>query len=136
MFYDRVFNKNQTMIVLLTIVLVACAPAVAPAPTIVSPTPHPTSTLIPNTVTPSPMPTQPRIPFITPDSVQVERWKDYETALGATYLNGESSVLCEWEILGRSDLELYVWAVCKSTIPFGTILLLGEVFLHLHQCHL
>jgi hypothetical protein len=58
-------------------------------------------------------PTQPVIPLITPDAVQVERWMEYQTALAEqfSYLPSEK-VLCEWEILGRSGNELYVWAVC------------------------
>ncbi len=122
MFYDYIFNKIQIMIALLAVVLSACAPVVAPAPTettilkVVSPTPVLTSTLIPITATPSPLPTQPIIPFITPDSIQVERWKEYETALGDIYLKGEPSVLCEWEILGQTNQEVYVWVVCRSSI--------------------
>jgi len=86
-----------------------------PVPTSVSPMPLPTPTFIP--ITPSPLPTQPIILVITPDPIQVERWKEYETALAtslfpSSFIPGE--FLCEWEILGRSDQEIYVWAVCMS----------------------
>jgi hypothetical protein len=58
-------------------------------------------------------PTQPVIPMITPDSVQVERWLAYETALATqfSYLP-PAQVICEWEVLGRRENEIYVWAVC------------------------
>jgi len=60
--------------------------------------------------------------FYDPDSIQIERWKEYEDVLAKTTLRKEASegkVLCEWELLGRADLEVYVWVVCKSTIPSG-----------------
>ena len=72
----------------------------------------------PITITPSPLPTQPTIPFITPNPIQVERWKEYEDALAREPLFNEGlSVLCEWEILGKSEMEVYVWASCKSITP-------------------
>ena len=85
-------------------------------PTAVFPTPIPTSTLIPVTIIPSPLPTQPIIPMITPDAIQVERWKEYEDALARTILSflPPEEVLCEWEILGRSEREVYVWATCDA----------------------
>ena len=88
-------------------------------PKVASQTPLPTSTFIPVTITPSPLPTQPIISMITPDSIQVERWMEYESALAGTILKNVESVLCEWEILGRSDQEVYVWAVCTSTFSIG-----------------
>ena len=57
--------------------------------------------------------------MITPDSIQVERWQEYEDALRRIILKGVESVLCEWEILGRSDQEVYVWAECISIFPDG-----------------
>jgi hypothetical protein len=86
-----------------------------------SPTSVPTSTLIPVTPAPSPLPTQPTIAVFTPDPIQVERWKEYQTALAKSFLSylHPEEVLCEWEILGRSDQEVYLWAVCMSIIPIG-----------------
>jgi len=110
--------------IIIFVFLVACGqqpaalPTDLPTPTATSsPTPFPTLTPIPVTVTPSPLPTQPTIPFITPDPIQVEKWKEYEDALGMQLLPPNSlrgKVLCEWEILGRSDKEVYVWAFCQS----------------------
>lgn len=91
-------------------------PPETPPPTAVPPTLIPTATLIPITVTPSPLPTQPRIPVITPDAIQVERWKEYEDVLVQSILPTYSfeNILCEWDILAQSGQEVYVWAVCAS----------------------
>jgi len=117
-------SRRYSWIILL-IFLVACGKrtvalsAETPVSTTVSPTPIPTSTFIPAIVTPSPLPTQPIIPVITPDPIQVERWKEYQTELAKLVLSQAGdifpdyeSALCEWDILGRSDREVYVWARC------------------------
>jgi len=112
-------SRGNSWIILL-VFLAACGkqtsafPTETPILTAVSPTPVPTSTSISITIAPSPLPTQPIIPMITPDALQVERWKEYEAALARTILKDVESVLCEWEILGQSDQEVYVWAVCMS----------------------
>jgi len=61
----------------------------------------------------STQPTPAIIPWITPDPIQVERWREYETALAEvlSHLPPEQ-ILCEWEILGQSGNEKYVWTVC------------------------
>lgn len=111
--------------IFLLIFLVACGkltialPNETSIPTVVSPAPTPTSTLISITIVPSLLPTQPIILTIAPDGLQVERWKEYEAALARTILKDVESVLCEWEILGRSDQEIYVWAECISIFPDG-----------------
>lgn len=115
-------TRRQYFGVVLLAFLVACGkqavtlPTEMPVPTTVSPTPVPTATLIPITVTPSPLPTQPTIPIITPDAIQVERWREYQTALAKGILPTYSfeNILCEWDILARSGQEVYVWAVCAS----------------------
>jgi hypothetical protein len=56
---------------------------------------------------------------MTPDSIQLERWKEYEAALGKVILKITEPALCEWEILGRSAQEIYVWAVCTTISPIG-----------------
>jgi hypothetical protein len=60
-------------------------------------------------------PTQPVIPITTPDLNQVEKWKEYQIALARelSYLPPEE-VICEWEILGRTGNEIYVWAICGA----------------------
>jgi hypothetical protein len=62
----------------------------------------------------STQPTPAVIPWITPDSIQVENWMEYQSALAKSLLSylSPEQVLCEWEILGRSGNEIYVWAAC------------------------
>jgi hypothetical protein len=73
--------------------------------------------------------------MITPDPVQVERWKEYQTELAKSLLSflPPEEVLCEWEILGRSDQKVYVWAVCTSIISSGTSPISGTEIFPLHQ---
>lgn len=115
--------KTQILMAFLVIALASCAPMntpmspATPPPTTFSPTPLPTSTVIPVAITPSPLPTQPMTTFLTPDPIQVETWKEYEKALGTKLLAPEFSqgeILCEWELLGRADQIVYVWAFCQS----------------------
>lgn len=61
-------------------------------------------------------------PFITPNPIQVVRWKEYEHALGEKLLGNDpfaDDVICEWEILGQFEQEIYVWAKCMSTMPIS-----------------
>jgi hypothetical protein len=84
--------------------------------TAIPPTFTPTAEMTPEIGAPTPLPTLPIIAVITPDPIQLERWKEYENALAKTIFNFESPeyVLCEWEILGQSEQEVYVWAVCQD----------------------
>ncbi len=90
-------------------------------------TAQPTATLPPTvtptaTVTypaPSPYPPLPPIFDVTPNAIQINNWKSYQTALAKSILPYTLPellhlVLCEWSILGQSDQEIYVWAVCDS----------------------
>ena len=119
------------------------APAVAPAPTEtpVSPTatftPPPTRRVEPvETITPTleavpipatPLPTEPIPPVLTPDAYQVEHWQEYQTELAKALFvyNPEfpqwsygsdvsKDAICEWDILGWSDQEMYLWVACIS----------------------
>ncbi len=69
--------------------------------------------------TPSPRPTIPT--FITPNHDQLDRWQEYEKALAKSHLSlhPPEEVLCEWEIIGQSEQELYVWAICSGTFYVG-----------------
>jgi hypothetical protein len=126
----------------LTLLLAACenlpagrAPAVVPALTETPVLPTATFTLPPTrrvepveTLTPTPeftpitptvMPTQAFVPVMTLDAVQVERWQKYQTELAKVVLYGYSpeaykEAFCEWDILGRSGQEVYVWAECVT----------------------
>lgn len=67
-----------------------------------------------STQTPSPEPTQSPFPIFTPNAIQVERWREYQSALAKKFVSKfpVEIVLCEWDILGKAEQELYVWAVC------------------------
>jgi hypothetical protein len=68
-------------------------------------------------------PTRPGETLITLDGIQVERWKEYQTALAKSVLADlpPEEVLCEWEILGRSGSDVYVWAVCRGKVGGGSV---------------
>lgn len=122
--------KIQIPIILLAIHLAACKPsqaipvdaqntAMVAVQTYIAltQTAQPTGTPTFVTVTPSPIPTLPPPPLITPDAVQVERWKEYQSALAEKFIPVSfpiELVLCEWDILGQTEQELYVWAVCVA----------------------
>lgn len=114
--------KIKISLAFLFFFLAACAPAITPTstetfvPSAVSQTFLPTSTTI---YAPSPSPTQPPPPILTPDVIQVERWKEYEDALAKAFFSSltPESFLCEWDILGRSGLDVYVWVICD--VPQG-----------------
>ena len=114
--------KAQTIITFLVVILASCASAVTPVSTETSVPPTSIATLeVVLTLTPSPMPTQPTFPVITPNAIQVERWKEYQAEL-AKAINCDSGhdcpgyeyALCEWDILGQSSQEVYVWAMCEA----------------------
>jgi hypothetical protein len=120
---------RQYFWVVLLVLLTACGqqttalPTETPIPTIVSPTPVPTSTFIPVTIAPTITPTRPGETLITPDGIQVERWVEYQNALAKNVLAHlpPEEVLCEWEILGRSGNDVYVWAVCSGKDSGGSV---------------
>ena len=105
----------------------AVLPTVAPTPTAlpptsIPPTAVPTSTPLPATLVPTPLPTEPVFPVITPNPVQIERWNEYEDALALAFFKGyfrPEDVVCEWEILEQTDLEVYVWAYCSGIYAAG-----------------
>jgi hypothetical protein len=99
---------------------IAAAMTVAPLTLTALPTATAEPTLTP--ILPTLTPTQLPYSMITPSAIQVERWKEYEVALAkalfpSSFIPGE--FLCEWEILGQSKQELYVWAICMSIFPVG-----------------
>lgn len=110
--------KIKISLALLFFFLAACAPAIASTPT--EPPILTAMVNIPAIITPSPLPTQLFLPaMITPDAIQAARWREYENALAMKLLPPSTTripgaVLCEWEILGRSDQEVYVWAFCQA----------------------
>ncbi len=114
--------------VALLISLLSCSPpapipTAIPMPSLTSPTVSPTVTETPEPLIATPLPTQPPIVFaITPDTIQVTNWKEYQTELARCVLAqvkcdypGPEAALCEWDILGRSGQEVYVWAECAGS---------------------
>ncbi len=134
MIWRPTFNKHHLLF--LFIFLTACGKQAdalqveTSSPTVIPPVLTTLAPTQPVTITPSPLPTQPIVPFITPDSIQVERWKEYEDALARTLLSFRppEEVICEWELLGRSEQKVYVWAVCTNIISSGTSLDGTEIF--------
>lgn len=134
-------KKTFMLFALLLTNLVACAPII-PAPT-ETPASTATFTLLPeltNTPVPvteilgqeaTPTPTQSFTAIITPDAIQIERWREYQTALAESILFflPPEEVLCEWEILGRTIQEVYIWAVCRGIDSGGST----PVVLHLKE---
>lgn len=86
------------MVLLSAIVLASCVPMVTSTPTEeLMPTSQPsTHTGLTSTAT-----------------VTGERWLDYQNALAGAFLPSTPG-LCEWEILGQSKREIYVWAICQE----------------------
>jgi len=74
-----------------------------------SPTP---TTVITNEPTETKSPSIKETKTPSPTAIKLERWKEYENALTIRLLPG-SEGLCEWEILGKNDKEVYVWAMCQ-----------------------
>lgn len=116
--------KVKMVVLLLTIILSGCAPATTPAPAAVLPTlaPDPTITAAFVIPTPSLIPTQPPVSVLTPDAIQVQRWREYQTELANVVLSSDPELgydptiyqdaLCEWDILGQAKYEVYVYVVC------------------------
>jgi len=78
----------------------------------------PTATFSPLPIgTASPYPT---IEFpITPNLAQVEQWQEYQSALAKELIPfvPPEEVLCEWDLMGHANQEVYVWAVCQGPLP-------------------
>jgi hypothetical protein len=85
------------------------------------------------------LPTQPESTYtvITPEPAELERWQEYEEALGnAIYKRvPREDIICEWLIVGRVEREVYVWAACSGIRPYDsklttcsryTVVYLGE----------
>jgi hypothetical protein len=145
--------KTKIILAFLVITLAACTPtqpntmdiqntavAIVQTGVALTQTALPTATFSPPTFTPTALPTslppatatatQPIFPIhiiLTPDAIQVERWKEYQAELAKVVLSFDpdhpegydpetyKDALCEWDILGQSGQEMYVWAECAST---------------------
>ncbi len=94
--------------------LASCLPASTQAPTEIN-----ASTSLTRLAITSQTPPNEAAPGIVATSTlatKIERWQVYENELAAIflplpYLPGKG--LCEWEILGQSEREVFVWAICQ-----------------------
>ena len=125
--------KTYVVIVFLIISLASCAPAATALPTAMPASVTPTDNAPTSTPTPeltlalaTPLPTQPTIPILTPDAFQAAHWKEYQTELAKLVLSDSGAeypfyktALCEWDILGRSGQQVYVWAICGDPSSGG-----------------
>lgn len=61
--------------------------------------------------------------FIPSDPDQLERWKEYETALANQLLPQYplDKVLCEWELTEKHEQRVHVWAICITTITSADV---------------
>jgi hypothetical protein len=115
--------------ILLVLVLAACdtgitqtreaTPIISLTDPIIQTASASTPTFLPLAATTSPQPTIQIAITANPD--QLVRWIEYENALASKllFLHPPEDILCEWEILGQSGREVYVWAVCKGLPPAG-----------------
>jgi hypothetical protein len=96
--------KNIATVLLVAFILASCAPVVKIVPTKTA-IPILTLTSVPlmSAITPAPTVT-----------TEVERWMEYEHALAVEIL-WTSDAICEWEILGQNNQEVYVWSMCQIT---------------------
>jgi hypothetical protein len=119
--------KTQTIIALLIIILASCAAditsysrmsASTATITLTPSVPVPTLTVTSIPVTAPPRPTIEVA--MTPEPVQLARWMEYQDALAQKFLPtvySQGTVLCEWELLGQSGQDVYVWAFCQAVGP-------------------
>ena len=56
--------------------------------------------------------------FIPSDPAQLEKWEEYESALAEKLMPQypRNKVLCEWELMKRSEQKINVWAICLTTV--------------------
>lgn len=57
--------------------------------------------------------TPPALPTASPAPSQAE----IEPALARAFLPPDDGGVCRWDVLGRSEEEIYVWATCRGTSP-------------------
>ena len=57
--------------------------------------------------------------FIPSDPAQLEKWGEYESILAEKLMPQypRNQVLCEWELMEKSEQKLKVWAICLTTVP-------------------
>lgn len=102
------FIYKKAILLVLILLFPACAPTPLEGET------QPPSQSMPPTTSPSPTPISSQ-PTATIPSDE-ERWEMVQGALASAFLTSDHTPaqgLCEWEILGQSNREIYVWAMCQ-----------------------
>jgi hypothetical protein len=96
--------KSIVTVLFMVLILSSCAPTSIPTSL-----PTPTEATVPtSTLTPVPLTS------IATTIIKVDSWKEYENALALEILQ-TSDALCEWNILGQENQDVYVWAMCQIT---------------------
>lgn len=60
----------------------------------------------------------------------------YQSALASTFLypgGSGTAGLCEWEILGQSGREVYVWAMCQTALDAEGMAMSAPAVIHLGE---
>jgi hypothetical protein len=98
--------KTFSVVIMVGMALISCSPVGQIKPiqtTTATSTMEATLTPVPSTITPVPTST-----------IITEKWMIYEQALANEVLSGSKGI-CEWDIIGQRDREVYVWAMCQVT---------------------
>ena len=120
--------QNTAMVAVQT--YIALTQTALPTPTVIA-TATPQATLIPTL--PPPL-------ILTPDAIQVERWREYQTELAKVVQKNKKAgieydpeiaedALCEWDILGRAGQEVYVFVVCVFPKGHGDMRIPAIIYL-------
>jgi hypothetical protein len=105
--------------------ITACTNQAATLTPAAYPSGTPYASLTPITLSPTSTPATPTATRIyiavTSSPERSARWQEYERALAARllFLHAPEDILCEWEILGESSNEIYLWAICLGLPPEG-----------------
>lgn len=61
--------------------------------------------------------------YIPSDPAQLENWEEYESAFAEKLMPQypHDKVLCEWELMEKSERKINVWAMCLTTITSSEI---------------
>ena len=103
--------KRWMLFLSLCLVSVAGCATTRPDSPMVTAQPTPTSSFPQTSIPPSLTPGSTATP--QPVFAPAPARDELERAL-ATRVHGEPAALCEWQVLGQTSQDLYVWAVCQS----------------------
>ncbi len=123
-------TENIPFVLLAAVILASCVPTPISKPTeelISVPTPVFTQVLPTQTVQPPSNAGHP--PTAT---AVMERWVEVQNALAAVFLPSTPG-LCEWEVLGQSGREVYVWAICQEAGSSNGAAMSAPAVIHLAE---